>query len=222
MTVMSDPLRRWYEYHREDYGAVKRRLAACRNVLLRGREDAAAELLRKSCVHAVLSIQTERTRHERAFTAYYAGDRSLETATDMTTYGNQKANWLYQSLGSFDFEELVKRVRETDGNGYSATHPLAYLVDNFKGLSYTKAGFALAMAGLWEVACPDTRTKQMLDIEGRIRSMADYRAALARIDEALPVEEPTFIKQWVLYDKKADEHARHMAFFTEALGPTVV
>lgn len=206
----------WYEYHREDYAAVRRRLSACRNVMLRGRRASAAEMLRKSCVNAVLSIQTARGRHERAFSMYYAGDRSLETAATETMYGYQKLGWLRDSLASVDFGAIVDDLRD---DGPAAAH--ARLVDDFKGLSWVKAGFALSMVGIWELACPDSRTKDVLGIDGRITTRDDYREALAAIDDALDIDQPTFIKQWVLYDWRDAEHARHMVFYREVLGPTV-
>lgn len=205
-----NPVREWYEFHREDYAAVKDRLRACRNIMLNGREDAATDMLQKSTVFAVMSIQTERERHERAFTAFYGGNTDLETACGMTVYGNQKANWLYDSFANFDYSEVVTRLR--DGNERAA---LAYLANEFTGLSWVKAGFALAMVGVWELACPDTRTKQQLGIEGRIRTSEDYFEALDAIDDCMDVDEPLFVKQWCLYDRQADEHARHMAFYRE-------
>lgn len=210
---MANDLRQWYDDHQADYAAVTDRLAACRNVMLHGRHEAAQRMLERGCVNAVLSIQTERERHERAFTAYYAADVSLETACGMTVYGNQKADWLHTSLGKRGlFGTAVDKLRS---DGASAAH--AYLVGEFKGLSYVKAAFALSMCGVWELACPDTRTKQMLDIDGRIKTPAQFSDALQQIDESLDIDAPLFIKQWVLYDMKGGEHARHMPFFVEVL-----
>lgn len=206
-------LQKWYRFHLEDYEAVKDRLRACRNVMLHGRVDSAAAMLEKSCVHAVLSIQTARDRHERAFTMYYAGGVSLERACAETVYHNQKARWLHDSLANVDMREIVTVLR--DGGAHDAH---AKLVDEFTGLSWVKAAFALAMCGVWELACPDSRTKQVLDIEGRVDTRADYKEAMRVVDEALNVDEPLFIKQWAMYDYWEEEHARHMAFFREALG----
>lgn len=203
---------KWYRYHLEDYEAVEDRLRACRNVMLHGRQEAAARMLRLSTTYAVLSIQTQLDRHERAFTAYQAGDVSLETATGMTNYGNQKARWLHGSLANFDFEEAVTILREK-----SHMEALRYIEDNFKGLSWTKGAFALCMCGVWELACPDTRTKQHIGYEGRIRTLDDYCDALDMIDDGLPGDTHPFIKQWSMFDFERGEHSRHMAFFREAL-----
>lgn len=208
---MAQSLTWWYEYHREDYQSVMDRLKACRNVMLRGRMDAATRMLRLSCINAVLSIQTQRERHERAFTAYATGTR-LDRAAQDTVYGVQKSQWLEQSLATFDFEECVSRLR-TDGHWAA----LGYLVDNFKGLSHVKGGFTLAMIGVWELACPDTRCRQFLDIEERVRTRDDYQQALQEIDNSLDADVPLFIKQWAVYDYQAEEHARHMPFYTEVL-----
>ena len=208
---MAENLKWWYEYHREDYAAVRERLAACRNVMLRGRMRHATRMLRLSCVNAVFSIQTDRERHERAFTAYCTGTR-LDRAAGQTVYGNQKTRWLEQSLGTFDFEECVTQLRESGPRS-----ALRYVVDNFKGLSWVKAGFALSMVGVWELACPDTRCRQFLDIEERIRSEDDYDQAIDMIDDSLDADVPLFVKQWVMYDYFGEEHADHMPFYTEAL-----
>lgn len=208
---MVESLKWWYEYHREDYAAVRERLAACRNVMLHGRREAAERMLRLSCINAVLSIQTERKRHERAFTAYATGTR-LDTAAEQTVYGNQKARWLETALGTYDFNECIQWLRD---HGPDAA--LSHLVDNFKGLSWVKAGFALAMVGVWELACPDTRCRQFLEIDERIRTEGDYRDALDAIDQSLDADIPLFIKQWAMYDFMAKEHADHLPFYTEVL-----
>jgi hypothetical protein len=208
----------WYEYHREDYQSVKERLRMCRNVMLHGPIEAAADMLRKSTVNAVLSIQTQRDRHESAFTAYYSGDVRLEKAAGMTVYGNQKARWLHESLATFDFQGAVRVLRSpVKGDAPNAQAALGDLEDTFKGLGWTKAAFSLAMCGIWELACPDTRTKQQIGYDGRINSRDDFSQALNMIDDILDIDEPLFIKQWVLYDYQEGEHARHMPFFREAI-----
>jgi hypothetical protein len=199
----------WYQLHREDYEQVQERLRACRNVMLHGRMDSAVEMLRKSSVFAVLSIQTERERHEKAFTMWQSG-LSLEFACQEVVYENQKHDWLQHSLATVDFESIIYLLRQ-DG-------PLAALdalQDSYKGLSWTKGAFALAMIGMWELACPDTRTQQQLGIEHKINSYKRFSDALDQIDAAIDVDVPLFVKQWVLYDNEAQEHARHMAFYRE-------
>lgn len=202
----------WYQYHREDYNAVQQRLEACRNVMLHGRKECAIDMLRKSCVNAVLSIQTGRERHERAFTAYYGGDTSLESACQQTVYGYNKSDWLHDAFANFDYALVVNRLRHNDVCGAQQ-----HIVENHAGLSWVKSGFALAMVGIYERACPDSRTRDMLDIEHRIRTEAQYRDALQQIDDSMDVDIPLFVKQYVLYDSWEGEHARHMPFFTEAL-----
>ena len=202
----------WYQYHREDYNRVQDRLDACRNVMLHGREGAAIDMLKKSCVNAVLSIQTGRERHERAFTAYYGGDTSLETACQQTVYGYQKAQWLHDAFANMNYRAVVMRLRNGDIRGAQIL-----LVENHQGLSWVKSGFALAMIGIYERACPDSRTCDMLDIDHRIRTEGQYRDALQQIDESMDVDVPLFVKQYVIYDAFAGEHARHMPFFTEVL-----
>jgi hypothetical protein len=145
---------------------------------------------------------------------YCAGDVSLETACEETVYYTSKIDWLRSNLANIDWEETVSHIRDLHADG-DYVGCVAFLDHHITGLSYVKAGFTLAMAGMWEVACPDSRTRQELGIESRIRSESDYRDALQQIDETVPIEAPLFIKQWVLYDSFAGEHARHMPFFTE-------
>lgn len=207
-----ESLGKWYRYHLEDYEAVEQRLAACRNVMLHGRSEDAARMLRRSTTYAVLSIQTQLDRHERAFTAYEAGDVSLETATGMTNYGNQKAQWLHESLAQFDFDAAVSILRDK-----SPFEALRYIESNFKGLSWVKGAFSLAMCGITSLACPDSHTKNHIGYEGRIRSMDDYCEALDMIDDSLTGPDSVFLKQYAMFDFERGEHARHMAFFCEAL-----
>jgi hypothetical protein len=129
-------------------------------------------------------------------------------------YGNHKADWLHHNTANVEWGGLLSRVRGAHADG-RYVDAVEHVTDVVKGLSWTKAGFALAMCGVWEVACPDTRTKQMCGIEGRVRTRADYEDALAAIDDSFTADVPTFVKQWVLYDRKGGEHARHMAFFKE-------
>lgn len=214
MVNWDNDLEAWYQYHREDYRQVKKRLRACRNVMFHGRMDSAVRMLKMSCVNAVLSIQTNRVRHERAFTMHYAGDRSLKTACKETVYGNQKFDWLSYSLTNVNFNNTVSLLRNENG-GFEAAH--SHLVDNFKGLGDVKAAFALAMIGVWELACPDTRTKQVLGIEGRINTKGQFQDALEQIDSSIDIDEPLFIKQWCCYDMKEQEHADHYPFYIEVL-----
>lgn len=213
---MAEDYKWWYEYHREDYNAVQDRLKATRNVLLHGRDEAAIRLLKVSHVNAILSIQTERERHERAFTAYYAGGIGIERATSQTVYGTSKSDWIHHNFSQVDWKELLNHIRGQvfAGNAVAAVDAVQ---ERVKGLSWVKGGFCLAMCGVTEVACPDSRTRQELGIDSRIRSEKAYRDALQQIDEAVPIDTPLFIKQWVLYDSFAQEHADHMPFFSEAL-----
>jgi len=211
MGVMDSPIRRWYEYHKEDYQAVKDRLAACRNVMLNGRKDCAAKMLEKSCVNAVMSIRTSRARHEKAFTLYYGG-LNLQFALESVVYPNKKVDWLQYSLSAVDFIHVVEKLRDD-----SHMAALDFLQSEFKGLSWVKGSFALAMCGIWELACPDSRTKEVLDIDERISSKKRFMAALEAIDNSLNIDKPLFIKQWALYDYEKQEHADHMPFFTEVL-----
>jgi hypothetical protein len=213
---MAEDYKWWFEYHNEDYESVLTRLKACRNILLHGPKDRAARLLEVSAINSILSIQTARQRHERAFTMHYAGGLSLENCAKETVYGYQKSDWLHKNKVQVDWGELVSYIRGQvfAGNPVAAVEKVT---DEVTGLSWTKGGFTLAMCGIVEVACPDSRTRAELGIENNVRTESDYREALQVIDESVPIDMPLFVKQWVLYDYFEQEHADHQPFFTEAL-----
>jgi thermostable 8-oxoguanine DNA glycosylase len=214
-------LKWWARYHEEDYDAVERRLSACRNVMLYGRMDSATRMLKLASVNAVMSIQTSVDRHERAFTMWQAGDRSLKTCLQETTYGNQKYGWVSESLATFDFQACVEILRH--GTGPQASNieqTVEYLVDNFKGLSYTKASFTLAMIGVWECACLDSHMRRLLgiDTDKSWSSVGAYQSDVERMVEHFdtPFNKP-FLIQWSSWDRERGEHTRHMSFYREAL-----
>lgn len=214
--MTDSPSLKWFcEYHKEDYDAVERRLSACRNVMLHGRMDSATWMLKLASVNAVMSIQTSVDRHERAFTMWQAGDRSLKTCLQETTYGNQKYGWVSESLATFDFETCVETLRES---GHTAA--IEYLVDNFKGLSYTKASFTLAMVGIWECACLDSHMRKLLDLDAK-QSWNFAEAYQSDVDKMVeefdtPFDKP-FLIQWAVWSWEIGEHRDHMSFYREAL-----
>jgi len=215
MPNWDNPVVEWYEYHREDYEEVRKRLAAMRNVMLRGRMEYATDALEKSCVFSVLSIQTERERHEDAYVAWDNGLR-LSNAASQTVYGGQKAEWLFNSRASFDFEEAVMLWRN---EGIESAR--AYIVENFTGLSWTKASFALAMIGGWELMCIDSNVKNVLgekiELPDRIRSESTYKRLSGEVYDATGLDVEPFIAQWTTYDVGRGEHARHLPFYRSVL-----
>jgi thermostable 8-oxoguanine DNA glycosylase len=217
----SPSLKWWCRYHEEDYDAVERRLSACRNVMLHGRMDSATRMLKLASVNAVMSIQTSVDRHERAFTMWQAGDRSLKTCLQETTYGYQKYDWVSESLATFDFETCVEILRPDDIQGtVDYTAAIEYLVDNFKGLSYTKASFTLAMVGIWECACLDSHMRKLLDLDAKQswNSATAYQSDVNRMVETFetPFDKP-FLIQWAVWSWEIGEHRDHMSFYREAL-----
>jgi len=205
---------RWYDNRESDYTHVRDRLTYVRNIVMNGPIEAATDVLEKASVYAVLSIQTDVTRHERAFTAYYSTDMGIKEAARMTLYGNQKGGWLRQSLETFDFSECITILREK-----SYTAALAYIEDNFKGLSWTKASFTLCMCGVTELMCPDANIKNFLDIDDRIRSRADFEQACETLVYELPELNflDPFMLQWVVFDYMRGEHSPHTPYWTEVL-----
>lgn len=219
---MTEDLHWWKEYHHEDYQKVDMRLDIARNVMLHGRADSAARMLKLSCINSVMSIQSDVTRHEKAFALYSAGDLSVEKAAEQTVYGYQKADWLHHSLATFDFDECVRLVREE-----GIAPALEFIVENFKGLSYRKGAFALAMCGIYELMCLDSNTEKYLERETELTiphrddmrrasfSARDYLEICECVNRRTLSDMRPFTCQWAMYDYERGEHARHMIYFTE-------
>jgi len=231
---MSDNIQQWFENHETDYQTVLNRLDRVRAVVLDGDISDAADVLEKSYVFAVLSIRTDRDRHERAFTAFYtnSGDtertgetdgetvRTLEDAALGTVYGGNKMNWLRSTFDSTDWRSLVRAVRTHHKNDRHAAL-LDAVVDNLTGVAHRKGAFMLAMAGLHEFGCIDSNVARYADIEEdegnalSFNSAEEYMNLCDDVFGSVSTDFPPFVKQWAIYDLERGEHARHMAYFHE-------
>lgn len=213
-------LQSWFDAHERDYQAVLARLHEHRTTLLEGSISDAADMLKKSYDNAVLSIKTEKDRHERAFTALYAGDLTRKEAALETVYGGNKKNWMARTHNTVDWRNVALAVRAHAREG-RWNDLLDAVVDNLVGVSYRKASFMLAMVGLYEYACVDSNVAQFAGLEESEGSAlefddaADYMATCNEIFTELPVDAPLFVIQWAVYDYQRGEHARHMAFYRE-------
>lgn len=222
---MSDTeLKTWVEQHESDYAQVRGRLAQVRDILLYGNIDRAADILEKSYMFAVLSIKTERDRHERAFTAHYAGEISRKDAALETVYGGNKKDWIRRTFESTNWTTLAMAVRAHARAGRYATL-LDAVVDNLVGVSHRKGAFMLAMAGIDEYMCIDSNVARYAGYEesddGATLSFSDskdYFNACHNIRDKTGIEALSpFVLQWAIYDYERGEHARHMPFFQEVL-----
>lgn len=219
---MSETIDNWFENHANDYQTVLGRLNATREVLMRGPLSHAADLLERSYVFAVLSIKTERDRHERAFTAHYAGELTLKEAALETVYGGNKKNWLRRTFDSTDWESLAMAVRAHVRAGRYA-ELLDTVVDNLVGVAHRKAAFMLAMSGLYQYGCIDSNVARYAGLEEdegnslEFNSAEDYLETSREIFDSVGTDGdwPPFVKQWAIYDNERGEHARHMAFYRE-------
>jgi hypothetical protein len=219
-------IRQWLVSHNSDYGAVRERLEAVRNIVLNGRIDAAARVLERAYVNAVLSIRTDLDRHEPAFVGYYRGGLSLKDAALETVYGGNKKTWLRRTFEATDWELLALAVRAHMRNGRHATL-LDAIDDNLVGVSHRKGAFMLAMSGLYEFMCIDSNVARhagLTDTEDNSLEFTDAGEYLDTCQEIydgimgdLPLL-PPFIVQWAIYDAERGEHARHMVYFTEVFG----
>lgn len=209
----------WYENHAEDYARVHKRLRDARTVLLDGDIEDAVDNLQKAYMFAVLSIQTEKDRHERAFVRWCAGDADVSEACLDTVYGGNKADWAEDALADVHWPSLVRDVRECVRKGERAA--LMGMCERVKGVAYRKWAFTLAMSGIWEVCCIDSNVGAALEISDRAAedpSSADpseYVRLCDRVHECVREAPNPFLAQWAVYDFQRGEHARHMVYFNE-------
>lgn len=216
---MSETLSEWVESHESDYAAVSERLNAVRSVVMYGDLQDAADVLEKSYMFAVLSIKTERSRHESAFVGHYTGDLSRKEAALETVYGGNKKNWMAKTFENNDFSDLVMAVRSHAKNGRWATL-LDVMTDNVTGVAERKASFMLAMCGFTEFMCIDSNVGRYGDID----SDKEFYSSDAYFDACETIREKSgidglspFLVQWAIYDFERGEHARHMTYFNEVL-----
>jgi hypothetical protein len=101
---------------------------------------------------------------------------------------------------------------------------LQAIVDNLVGVSYRKAGFMLAMAGLHEYMCIDSNVARATGVE--VEDSNDFSSASHYMDVCSEIYRevvgnnylvPLFVVQWAIYDFERGEHARHMPYFREVL-----
>jgi thermostable 8-oxoguanine DNA glycosylase len=173
-------------------------------------------MLERSYMFAVLSIKTKRDRHERAFTAHYAGELSRKDAALETVYGGNKKNWIRRTFEDVNWRNLAAAVRSHYKHNRIETL-LETVVDNLTGVSYRKASFMLAMLGLTEYACVDSNVARYADrdSESEFYTADSYMAVCDEIFADILGGQDRFIKQWAVYDMERGEHARHNAFFAE-------
>jgi len=217
-------LNQWVESHESDYACVRDRLGTVRDLLLYGSLERAADILEKSYMFAVLSIKTERDRHERAFTAHYAGELSRKEAALETVYGGNKKDWIASTFETVDWETLALAVRAHARAGRYGTL-LDAVNDNLTGVAHRKGAFMLAMAGLDEFMCIDSNVARYGGYEEydsgatlEFSDAQDYFESCHTIRDKADVDGLSpFLVQWAIYDYERGEHARHMAYFREVL-----
>jgi hypothetical protein len=210
----------WFENHAVDYQTVQDRLEATRSVLLNGDIGDAADILEKAYMFAVLSIRTEKDRHERAFTAHYAGDISRKDAALETVYGGNKKNWIRRTFDNTNWMVLARAVRaHTEAERFDVL--LDTVVENLTGVAHRKGAFMLAMSGLYEFGCIDSNVARYADMDESDGDALEFNSAEAYMEMAeeifntVPSNHPPFVKQWAIYDFERGEHARHNAFYAE-------
>lgn len=219
-------IQNWLVSHNSDYGKVRERLEAVRNIVLDGRLKCAARVLERAYVNAVLSIRTDKDRHEPAFVAYYRGNLSLKDAALETVYGGNKKNWLRRTFDSVDWDMLALAVRAHVREGRYA-ELLEAVDDNLIGVSHRKGAFMLAMSGLYEFMCIDSNVANHAGLEDSEDNSLTFKNADEYLDKCDEIRReivgdnpwiPPFIVQWAIYDAERGEHARHMVYFNEVFG----
>ena len=216
-TLVPTTPREWWRKHKSQYEDHWRQVREARSVLLEGPLWAAAMNLKRSYVFAVMSQQTKTEVAERGFVEYVEGV-PLRRAFEGCVYAEMHSQWIEHGLENNAFEDLVAEVRYATTNG--ATNTAAYAIGqltDLKGLSYRKAGFTLAMCGLYEAMCIDRNVSYVMDtIEDKAdwSNARDYVAACEEVQEAaeLDVLEP-FEAQWAIFDFARDTVTSHEVVF---------
>jgi hypothetical protein len=189
-------------------------------VTLGGDIEEAASNLRRAYYFALLSIRTERERHELAFEKWIDGAGIREAAKEANVaFHNNKAEWASRTESNVDWEDLAYRVRD-----HVASESLVDLIsmeDELTGVSYNKWGFTVAMSGAWEVVCVDSNVKNYLGMDGRLDlrtkdGIDRYFALVNKIKEQVMERVPPFLAQWSIYDMMRGEHQRHEPYFQHA------
>jgi thermostable 8-oxoguanine DNA glycosylase len=208
--VPSTP-REWWRQNKAEYEDAWRQVREARKVLLDGPKWAAAMNLKRCYVFGVMSQQTKTELAEEGFVEYVEGV-PLRRAFASCVYPNQHADWIEHGLENHDFEELVHAVRLADS--ISDTAGAIDAMTNLKGLSYRKAAFTLAMAGLHECMCIDRNVSYAIpDVKPDTEDWSNaegYVEACGEVHDAaeLPELEP-FEAQWTIFDYARDTVSTH-------------
>lgn len=215
---MTETLSAWIQSHWSDYEATSERLEAVNNVVMHGDISDSAKVVEKAYMFAVLSIQTERSRHENAFVGHYTGNLTRKEAALETVYGGHKKNWMAKTFKNVNWEDLTSAIRYHSRNG-NWSDLLEVVVDNVTGVSYRKASFMLAMCGFTTYMCIDSNVGRYagIDPDDAFYTAESYFEAATDIWHNCDVKLTPFVTQWAIYDFERGEHARHMTYFNEVL-----
>lgn len=209
--------REWWRKHKAEYEDHWRQVREARSVLLGGPIWAAAMNLKRVYVFAVMSQQTKTEVAERGFVEYVEGV-PLRRAFEGCVYADMHSQWIEDGLENHAFEDLVAEVRYATKNDAVDTAPYAIgRLTDLKGLSYRKAGFTLAMCGLYEAMCIDRNVSYVVDTKDDKDDWSnarDYVASCEDVQEAaqLQVLEP-FEAQWAIFDFSRDTVTSHEVVF---------
>jgi len=209
--------REWWRKHKAEYEDHWRQVREARSVLLDGPIWAAAMNLKRVYVFAVMSQQTKTEVAERGFVEYVEGV-PLRRAFEGCVYADMHSQWIEDGLENHAFEGLVRDIRKAVESDElpTAARAIRTLTD-LKGLSYRKAGFTLAMCGLYEAMCIDRNVSYVVDTKDDKDDWSnarDYVASCEDVQEAaqLQVLEP-FEAQWAIFDFSRDTVTSHEVVF---------
>lgn len=208
----------WYRQH--DYDAVLERLSKVRKVTLTGDLEQAGENLRRAYHFAVLSIKTAKDIHEHAFELWMDGEHLMTAIEEAgVNFKNNKVAWIKETDHGTDWQLLALAVRAHVKN--ERWVELMNMCDHLKGVHYSKWGFTLAMAGVWEVICIDSNVKKHFEMEGRFDLRGEdgyerYSGMVKTVTDEVDAALPPFLAQWIIYDMTRGEHATHMPYFRAA------
>jgi thermostable 8-oxoguanine DNA glycosylase len=209
-----------YRYNRETYDKIESKLSNVREKFDNARMSDRISMLRRAHWFAVLSTQTQVSRHERAYKSLVNHVESgkppawaMPEVINDTNYYNNKAEYIMHAWdNSHHFDEVCRLL---DMNQVDKAH--RYLVDNIKGVSTMKSAFMLAMLGYTEKMCIDTNVSSLTGIESPNTVVIDkYESACDSLKSKFSSLSKTlspFMFQWVMFDYQRGVVSEHDVWF---------
>jgi hypothetical protein len=216
---------RWFDDHRATYETIYDRLYRTNMVFWGGSDADRMEMLQKSYVFAVYSINTTVERHEPAYVETVEHYEETGAWPDRdglarimhensVLYHNNKARLMDRALSDATlWADLLWTLTE---QGLDAAHQFA--LDRVPYIATAKAPFLFAMLGFTDKMCLDTNVLQATGIRGNpdIKDAATYddlTGFVLRLYDSLSSFLTPFMVQWVVFDMNRGNVSEHLPFF---------